>query len=395
MTHGYPSLTENETRRTLVEHQLKQSGWGRDQMVDEYTITDGKIMAAGGRPRRGAQLRADYALEYRPGLPIAVVEVKRTSISSDDGVEQAKRYAKKLQVPFAYATNGQRIQEIDLDTGLITEIDSYPSPAELWERYRQAKGLDVRLATDLVLTPFDQTLKNWDNSPKVPRYYQRLAVNKAVEAIGRGQERVLLVLATGTGKTLVAYQIVKKLYNGGWIKGRRPRVLYLADRNILVDQPKDEYFVQGFGEAVHKLGGGVAKLGRDIYFALYQSLDQQGKETTGDRKALFEQFDRDFFDLVIVDECHRGSAKDNSNWQRILKHFASAVQIGLTATPISERDADTFEYFGKPVYEYSLKDGIEDGFLAPYRVRRVNINVDVSGWAPEPGQLDNYGNVIP
>ncbi|GGP18614.1 hypothetical protein GCM10012278_91440 [Nonomuraea glycinis] len=193
----------------------------------------------------------------------------------------------------------------------------------------------------------------------------------------------------------MAYQIVKKLSNGGWIKGRRPRVLYLADRNILVDQPKDEYFVQGFGEAVHKLGGGVAKLGRDIYFALYQSLDRQGKQTTGDCKALFEQFDKDFFDLVIVDECHRGSAKDDSNWQRILKHFAFAVQIGLTATPISERDADTYEYFGKPVYEYSLKDGIEDGFLAPYRVRRVNINVDVSGWAPEPGQLDNYGNAIP
>jgi len=364
-------------------------------MVDEYTITDGKIMAAGGRPRRGAQLRADYALEYRPGLPIAVVEVKRTSISPDDGIEQAKRYARKLQVPFAYATNGQRIQEIDLDTGLITEIDAYPSPDKLWERYRRAKGLDVQLATSLVLTPFDQALKNWDNTPKVPRYYQRLAVNKAVEAIGREKERVLLVLATGTGKTLVAYQIVKKLFNGGWIKGREPKVLYLADRNILVDQPKDEYFTQGFGEAVHKLGGGVAKLGRHVYFALYQSLDRQGTETTGDRKSLFEQFDKDFFDLVIIDECHRGSAKENSNWQRILKHFASAVQIGLTATPISERDADTYEYFGKPVYEYSLKEGIEDGFLAPYRVRRVNINVDVSGWAPEPGQLDSYGNPIP
>lgn len=364
-------------------------------MVDEYTITDGKIMAAGGRPRRGAQLRADYALEYRPGLPIAVVEVKRTSISAADGLEQAKRYAKKLEVPFAYATNGQRIQEFDRGTGLITDIDAYPSPDELWRRYRQAMGLDVPLATDLVLTPFDQSLKNWDNTPKIPRYYQRLAVNKAVEAIGRRADRVLLVLATGTGKTLVAYQIVKKLSNGAWLKGRRPRVLYLADRNILVDQPKDEYFVKGFGEAVHKLGGGVAKLGRDIYFALYQSLDRQGKQTTGDRKALFEQFDKDFFDLVIVDECHRGSAKDDSNWQRILKHFTSAVQIGLTATPISERDADTFEYFGEPVYEYSLKDGIEDGFLAPYRVRRVNINVDVSGWAPEPGQLDRYGNAIP
>jgi type I restriction enzyme R subunit len=175
VTHGSLSPNGNETRRTLVEQQLKQSGWDRDQMVDEYAITDGKIMAAGGRPRRGVQLRADYALEYRPGLPIAVVEVKRTSISADDGVEQARRYAKKLEVPFAYATNGLSIQEIDLDTGLVTELSAYPSPDELWARYRRSKGLDVQLATDLVLTPFDQTLKNWDNTPKVPRYYQRLA----------------------------------------------------------------------------------------------------------------------------------------------------------------------------------------------------------------------------
>ncbi|NRQ35618.1 DEAD/DEAH box helicase family protein [Nonomuraea sp. NN258] len=395
MAHGSFSPNENETRRILVESQLKRSGWDRDQLVDEYAITDGKILAAGGRPRRGAQLRADYALEYRPGLPIAIVEVKRTSANANDGVEQAKRYARKLEVPFAYATNGLEVQEIDLDTGLITQVSAYPSPDELWARYRRAKGLDLQRAIDLVLTPFDQTLKNWDNTPKTPRYYQRLAVNKAVEAIGRGRDRILLVLATGTGKTLVAYQVVKKLSHGGWVDGRQPRVLYLADRNILVDQPKDEYFVPGFGEAVHKLGGGVAKLGRHIYFALYQSLDQQGGETAGDRKALFEQFGEDFFDLIIVDECHRGSARENSNWQRILKHFTSAVQIGLTATPISERDADTYEYFGRPVYEYSLKDGIDDGFLAPYRVRRVNINVDVTGWQPEPGQVDIHGNPIP
>ncbi|MFF3444779.1 EcoAI/FtnUII family type I restriction enzme subunit R [Streptosporangium sp. NPDC002721] len=395
MTTGTPSPNENETRRTLVERQLNQSGWDRDQLVDEYLITHGRILAAGGKPRRGTPLRADYALEYRPGVPIAVVEVKRTSIDADDGIEQAKRYAKKLELPFAYATNGTKIQEIDLDRGTITEIDTYPSPDELWGRYRRAKGLDERLATDLVLTPFDQTLKNWDNSPKIPRYYQRLGVNKTVEAIGKGEDRLLLVLATGTGKTLVAYQIVKKLSQAQWPKGHPPRVLYLADRNILIDQPKDEYFTPGFGEAVHKLAGGVVKLGRHIYFALYQSLDQQGVENDGDRKALFEKFDKDFFDLVIVDECHRGSAKDNSNWRQILKHFESAVQIGLTATPVSKRDADTYGYFGKPVYEYSLKDGIEDGFLAPYRVRRVNINVDVNGWQPEPGQVDNYGNLIP
>lgn len=397
MVNESPSPNESETRRTLVEHDLKLAGWDRDQLVDEYPITDGKIIAAAGKPRRGEHLRADYVLEYRPDTPIAVVEVKRTSRDAADGIEQAKRYANKLQVPFAYATNGRKIYEIDLDAGTIAEIGAYPSPDELWARYRRAVGLDAgpnrETVTDLILTPFDRTLKNWDNTPKVPRYYQRLAVNRAVEAIGRGEDRVLLVLATGTGKTLVAYQIVKKLARGGWTGGRPPRVLYLADRNILVDQPKDEYFAQGF-EAVHKLGRGVAKQGRHIYFALYQSMEQ-GNDETGDRKALFEQFDKDYFDLIIVDECHRGSAKDNSNWRRILEHFDKAVQIGLTATPISERDADTYEYFGRPVYEYSLKEGIEDGFLAPYRVRRVNINIDVTGWQPEPGQLDMYGTPIP
>lgn len=397
MANASFSPNENETRRVLVEEQLRRANWDAGQLVDEYPITDGKILAAGGKPRRGRNLRADYVLEYRPDTPIAVVEVKRTSRDAGDGIEQAKRYAGKLQVPFAFATNGHRIHEIDLDAGTIIEIGSYPSPDELWARYRRVKGLDggpnEEIVTDLILTPFDRKLKNWDNSPKVPRYYQRLAVNHAVEAIGRGRNRVLLVLATGTGKTLVAYQIVKKLSRGGWIKGRLPRVLYLADRNILVDQPKDEYFAQGF-EAVYKLGRGVAKLGRHIYFALYQSMEQ-GKDEAGDRKALFERFPADYFDLVIVDECHRGSAKENSNWQQILKHFGGAVQIGLTATPISERDADTYEYFGRPVYEYSLKDGIEDGFLAPYRVRRVNINVDVTGWEPEPGQLDMYGTPIP
>lgn len=378
-----------------MEKQLCQARWDRDQLVDEYPITEGKILAAGGKPRRGKRLRADYVLEYRPGMPVGVVEVKRTSIDAADGIEQAKRYAKKLELPVAYATNGVDIYEIDLDAGTMVQVDAYPSPDELWARYRRAKGLDDEGVANLLLTPFDHSVKNWDNSPKIPRYYQRFAVNKAVEAIGRGQDRILLVLATGTGKTLVAYQIVKKLWQARWPEGRLPRVLYLADRNILVDQPKDEYFVKGFGEAVHKLGRGVAQLGRHIYFALYQSLDKQGNQTTGDTTALFERFPKDFFDLIIVDECHRGSANDNSNWRRILDHFDSAVKIGLTATPISTKDADTYEYFGKPVYEYSLRNGIDDGFLAPYRVRRVNINLDVMGWRPEPGQVDNHGTPIP
>ncbi|GAA4187838.1 EcoAI/FtnUII family type I restriction enzme subunit R [Microbispora amethystogenes] len=398
MASASHSPNEGETRRILIERHLKQSGWNRDQIVDEYPITDGQIMVAGGRPRRKAPLRADYVLEYRPGLPVAVIEAKRTSIDPGDGIEQVKRYAKKLQVPFAYVTNGLKIQEVDRDSGKIADVGAFPSPEQLWARYRRAKGLDegpgAELVADLLLAPFDESLLNWDRTLKVPRYYQRLAVQHAVEAIGRGRNRVLLVLATGTGKTMVAYQLVKKLARAGWVEGRQPKVLYLADRNILVDQPKDDYFIPGFGEAVHKLGGGVAKLGRHIYFALYQSLEK-GKETDGDDKALFEKFDPDYFDLVIVDECHRGSAKEDSNWRKILKYFDRAVQIGLTATPVRERDADTFEYFRDPVYEYSLKEGIEDGFLAPYRVRRVNINVDAFGWRPEPGQVDKYGALIP
>ncbi|XVQ88444.1 EcoAI/FtnUII family type I restriction enzme subunit R [Microbispora siamensis] len=398
MGNGSQSLNESETRKSLIERHLKQSGWDRDQIVDEYPITDGQIVVAAGRPRRKTPLRADYVLEYRPGLPVAVIEAKRTSIDPGDGIEQVKRYAKKLQVPFAYVTNGLKIQEIDRDSGEISEVEAFPSPDQLWARYRRVKGIDegpgAELVADLLLTPLDESLPNWGNTPKVPRYYQRLAVNNAVEAIGRGRRKVLLVLATGTGKTMVAYQIVKKLARGGWIEGRQPKVLYLADRNILVDQPKDDYFVPGFGEAVHKLGGGVAKLGRHIYFALYQSLEK-GKVTEGDRKALYEKFDPNYFDLVIVDECHRGSATEDSNWRKILEYFDSAVQIGLTATPVRNREADTYEYFDEPVYEYSLKDGIEDGFLAPYRVRRVNINVDAFGWRPEPGQVDKYGALIP
>jgi type I restriction enzyme R subunit len=211
-----------------------------------------------------------------------------------------------------------------------------------------------------------------------------------VQAIARGEKRILLVLATGTGKTLVASQIVAKLWEAGWPEGRRPRVLYLADRNILIDQPKDDYFQPMFRDAVYKLGGGVAKTGRLIYLGLYQSLDANHDETS-----LYRQFRPDYFDLVIVDECHRGSAAEGSQWRAILEYFSPAVQIGLTATPISTKDADTYRYFGDPLYEYSLARGIEDGFLAPYRVRRVRLNVDMSGWRPDPGQRDLFDREIP
>lgn len=351
---------EDETCQRFVLPALDRAGWAEDQISSQYPITDGRILAAARFHERDSPLRADYVLEYSPGLVIGVVEAKRTRKNAGDGIEQAKRYARLLEVPFAYATNGIKIYEIDRAAGLITEPEEFPSPSTLWDRYRAAHGIGDGLDRELICVPFDDSLRNWNNTPKVPRYYQRIAVNRALHAIASGEDRILLVLATGTGKTLVAFQIVAKLWKSSWTPGRRPRVLYLADRNILVDQPKDDYFSQAFGEAVWKLGGGEAKRGRSIYFALYQSLDQSDE----DERTLFEAFPRDYFDLIIVDECHRGSAGDSSQWRRILEHYEPAVQIGMTATPISDADRDTFGYFRNPVYAYSLAQGIEDGFRA-------------------------------
>jgi type I restriction enzyme, R subunit len=382
-------LPEDETCSQFVLPALDRAGWAADQISSQYPITGGRLVAAARFHERDRPLRADYALEYTPGLVIGVVEAKRTRKNAADGIEQAKRYARLLDVPFSYATNGTRIYEIDRISGQITEPTEFPSPSQLWDRYCTVHEIGSGLDSELIRTPFNDSLRNWDNTPKVPRYYQRVAVNRVLHAIASGETRILLVLATGTGKTLVAFQIVAKLWKSPWTPGRRPRVLYLADRNILVDQPKDDYFSQAFGDAVWRLGGGEAKRGRSIYFALYQSLEQ------GDEHALFEAFPRDYFDLIIVDECHRGSAGDASRWRRILDHYEPAVQIGMTATPINDRERDTFGYFGDPVYTYSLAQGIEDGFLAPYRVHKVRLNVDMTGWRPEPGQHDLYGRQIP
>ncbi|WP_194822490.1 EcoAI/FtnUII family type I restriction enzme subunit R [Micromonospora sp. S-DT3-3-22] len=389
MTFGAARLTEDETCKWFVLPALAASGWPEEQIWPQYPINAGKLVATTRRHSRQSKLKADYVLEHRDGLPIGIVEAKRTSKNAADGIEQAKRYARLLDVPFAYATNGRVIHEIDLSTGLMTEVGAFPSPETLLARYRQARGLDRGLQTEVVLMPFDQQLRNFNNTPREARYYQKVAVNRAVHAITRGDKRILLTLATGTGKTLVAYLIVAKLRRAEWTGGRPPRVLYLADRSMLIDQPKDEYFIQGFGDVVHKIERGVAARGRDIYFALYQTLDR------GNDQPLYKRYDSDYFDLIIVDECHRGSARDEAQWSKILKYFSPSTQIGMTATPINKRDADTYNYFGDPVYEYSLAQGIEDGYLAPYRVRKARLNVDIMGWRPTAGQRDIYGNEIP
>ncbi len=335
-------------------------------------------------------------LEYEPGVPIGVVEAKREFSTPGKGMQQAKDYAQLLDLPFAYSTNGMSIVEDDRNTGIERDkLSAFPSPEVLWARYREWKGIKYDSAADGLLHPFNRSLRNPDGTVKEPRYYQRTAINRAVEAILGGNKRLLLTMATGTGKTFVSMQIVWKLWNSQWVHDRHPRILYLADRNVLVDQPIEREFEPAFGAGegspIWKLKG-EAKAGREIYFGLYQQLADSGDQPNG----MFRQFSPDFFDLVIVDECHRGSARAESSWRKILNHFSPATQLGMTATPNRDETADTYEYFGgAPLFEYSLAQGIEDGFLAPYRVRRVVLSPDAHGWAPDQGQLDLFGKEIP
>ena len=387
-----PGPLERDTCRDYVLPRLKAAGWSEDQIQEQFPITDGRVIAVGKKHRRGDALRADYVLEYRPGVPVAVVEAKREYAIPGKGLQQAKDYAQLLDLPFAYSTNGKGIVEDDRDSGLENDrLVAFPGPEELWSRYRAWKGITEDVVADGVVVPFNRTLRNADGSVKEPRYYQQTAINRSVAAILGGKKRLLLTMATGTGKTFVSMQIVWKLWRSGWRPGRNPRVLYLADRNILIDQPQSDYFVPAFGEGpVWKLSG-EAKAGREIYFALYQALADGGDEPNG----IFRQFDPDFFDLVIVDECHRGSANAESSWRAILEHFSPATQLGMTATPKREETVDSYEYFGDPLFEYSLAQGIDDGFLAPYRVRRVVLSPDAHGWEPTPEQLDRFGKEIP
>jgi type I restriction enzyme, R subunit len=374
-----------------VRPRLEAAGWSRDQILEQFPITDGRLIISGRRPRRGDALWADYVLEYRPGVAVAVVEAKREYRNAGDGMQQAKRYAQMLDLPFAYSSNGKGIVEDDRDTGEERMVTAFPSPVQLWQRYSAWKGILAEPLAEGILLPFNRSVRTPDGRVKEPRYYQRAAINRAVAAILRGDKRLLLTLATGTGKTFVSLQIVWKLWSGGWDVGRKPRILYLADRNILVDQPIQREYVPAFGQGpIWKLRG-EPKAGREIYFALYQALADSGEDPNG----MFRQLAPDFFDLVIVDECHRGSSAATSAWRAILQHFEPATQLGMTATPKRDETVDTYEYFGDPLYEYSLAQGIDDGFLAPYRVRRVVLSPDAHGWEPDQGQLDLYGKEIP
>jgi len=378
-------ITEADTCREFVTPRLVEAGWGTapHAIGEQRTFTNGRIIVAGGKVRRGKQKRADYLLYHLRDYPLAVVEAKEIGLPAETGVQQAREYAEILGLKFAYATNGHRIIEIDYTTGTEREVDRYATPDELFARLSAATHLPQDAAAH-VLEPFNLI------SGKVPRYYQQIAINRVIEAILLGQKRILATLATGTGKTCVAFQICWKLWNSRWNRTgeyRRPKILFLADRNILVDDPMAKMFAP-FGDARHKIAGGDTSQSRDMYFGIYQALTTASAD-------VFRQYRPDFFDLIIIDECHRSSSRDESAWRAVLDYFEPAVQFGMTATPLREESRDSYEYFGNPVYTYSLRQGIEDGFLAPYRVHRVITTVDAAGWRPSKDELDRYGREVP
>ncbi|MBN2011959.1 DEAD/DEAH box helicase family protein [candidate division KSB1 bacterium] len=380
-------MNEADTCRTYIVPKLQHAGWENEphRINEQVTFTDGRIIVLGNKIRRGKQKRADYILRYTRDFPIAVVEAKASYKTPGAGLQQAKEYANILGLEFAYSSNGAGIIEFNFSTGLESELVTFPTPVELMARLQKTEKLDDA-KTEHLLTPLNI------HNGKIPRYYQEIAINRIVQNVLNGKRRILVTMATGTGKTIVAYQVCWKLWQSRWNRTgeyRRPKILYLADRNILVDDPKDKTFVP-FGEARHKIENGEVVKSREMYFAIYQSIAEDER-----RPGLYRKFSQDFFDLIIIDECHRGSASSDGNWREILDYFKPAIQLGMTATPLRDDNRDTYAYFGNPVYTYSLRQGIADGFLAPYRVHRIVTTVDATGWRPSKGELDRYGREIP
>lgn len=381
------ALTEADIRSKFITPALcgaEGAGWDlMTQIREEAFFTKGRVVVRGKTIRRGQAKKADYLLFFRPNLPIAVIEAKDNNHSVGDGMQQALEYAEILDVPFAYSTNGDGFLEHDRTaiTGTVTReipIDAFPSPDELWDRYCTAKGMSGDQISVATQAYYD------DGSGKVPRYYQLIAINRTVEAISKGENRILLVMATGTGKTYTAFQIIWRL----WKAGVKKRILFLVDRNILADQTKTNDF-KPFGQAMTKITNRTIDKAFEIYLCLYQAVTG-----TAEEQNVYKEFSPDFFDLVVVDECHRGSAADDAAWRQVLEYFSSATQIGLTATPKETRDVSNIEYFGEPIYTYSLRQGITDGFLAPYKVIRIGLDKDLDGWRPEDGQTDKFGQLI-
>lgn len=372
-------LTEEDVKNIYITPALTKSWNIKTQIRCEQYFTDGAIIVRGNMTSRAKGKKADYILYTSENMPIAIVEAKKDTLEPGTGMQQAINYAKILDIPFAYSSNGKAFIEHDMLTGVETELsmDEFPTPEDLWYRYTKAKRI-TPTQEDIILEPY-----YYETGSKKPRYYQRIAINRTINAIAQGQNRILLVMATGTGKTYTAFQIMYRL----WKSKNKKKILYLADRNILIDQTMRQDF-QPFSNCMTKIENRKMDSSYEIYMALYQQL------TDGNGLDIFKQFTPDFFDLIIVDECHRGSVREDSNWRRILEYFSSATQIGLTATPKETQDQSNIHYFGEPIYTYSLKDGIDDGFLAPYKVIRVNLDVDINGYKPPKGKLDIYGNPL-
>jgi len=378
------SLSERDICTKFITPALQKAGWDiQTQVLEEVSFTAGRIIVRGRLHARGQTRRADYVLSYQKNQPIAVIEAKDNKHSLGDGMQQALAYSDALDTPFVFSSNGDGFLFHDR-TGLSDKtettlsLDEFPSPEELWARYCQYKGIDQEARKTVEHPYYD------DGSGRTPRYYQSVAINRAVEAAAKGQDRILLVMATGTGKTFTAFQIIWRL----WKSGRKKRILFLADRNILVDQTKNNDF-KPFGQAMTKVSKRTIDKSYEIYLSLYQAVTGNEEE-----KNIYKQFSPDFFDLIVIDECHRGSAAADSAWRAILEYFSSATHIGLTATPKETKEVSNIDYFGEPVYTYSLKQGIEDGFLAPYKVVRVDIDKDLQGWRPSKGQTDKHGELI-
>jgi type I restriction enzyme R subunit len=379
------TFSERDICSKFITPAVIAAGWDlNNQVREEVSFTKGRVIVRGKLHTRGEQKRADYILYYKPNIPIAVIEAKDNKHRVGAGMQQALNYAEILGIPFVFSSNGDGFLLHDR-TGMADKteqelaLDAFPSPTDLWQRYCQWKGLtsvDVRKTVEM---PYYD-----DGTSRAPRYYQANAINNTVEAVAKGQQRILLVMATGTGKTYTAFQIIWRL----WKSGAKKRILFLADRNILVDQTKNNDF-KPFGAAMTKISKRQIDKSYEIYLSLYQAVT--GSEES---QNIYKQFSQDFFDLIVIDECHRGSAAEDSAWREILAYFSSATHVGLTATPKETKDVSSIFYFGEPIYSYTLRQGIDDGFLAPYKVIRIDIDRDVQGWRPTKGQTDKYGQLI-
>jgi type I restriction enzyme R subunit len=378
-------LSERDIITQFIVPAIKKAGWNIEKQVrEEVYFTDGRIYVKGNITARGARKFADIILYHKPNIPIAIIEAKDNKHTVGAGLQQGLGYAEVLDIPVVFSSNGDGFLEHDR-SGYSSQIernldlDSFPSPQELWEKYKRFKGIKSKEQEDI--SSFDYF---FDGSGRKPRYYQQIAVNRTVEAIAKGQDRVLLVMATGTGKTYTAFQIIYRL----WKSGTKKRILFLADRNALIDQTKRGDF-KHFKDKMTIVRKKVIDKAFEIYLALYQGLTNYDED-----KDAYKEFSPDFFDLIVIDECHRGSAAEDSAWRSILEYFSTATHIGLTATPKETNQVSNIEYFGEPLYTYSLKQGIDDGFLAPYKVLRVGLNVDLEGWRPNSSVRDSGGNPV-